>query len=301
MKRILLSAALVAICLAALAAPALAQSGNTWTINYYNNTDWAGYPVMTQYSPYISFNWGTGSPGPAVPVDNFSARMTTDAFFYAGTYQFSAVADDEMTVIIDGVTYLDTRGKAQSGKSFAFNVPMWQGNHRIEVLYREFTVDAYIYLSWLYLSGETTPPPPPTELNLPAGAALGQLGGDKVRRLHALPPAEHPPVELLRLGRRLGFTEPGLHPDGTADHELEHLRCRYDGDVHESEWAAAVVQLLQDPGRLVRELSEPAHETREGTGPPRPFCCILEPRDISRPQTRFEPNAAGLPNKQQEF
>ena len=167
MKRILLSAALVAVCLAALAAPALAQSGNTWTINYYNNTDWAGYPVMTQYSPYISFNWGTGSPGPAVPADNFSARMTTDAFFYAGTYQFSAVADDEMTVIIDGVTYLDTRGKAQSGKSFAFNVSMWQGNHRIEVLYREFTVDAYIYLSWLYLSGETTPPPPPTESTYP--------------------------------------------------------------------------------------------------------------------------------------
>jgi len=169
MKRILLSAALVAVCLAVLTgvSPALAQSGNTWTINYYNNTDWAGYPVMTQYSPYISFNWGTGSPGPAVPVDNFSARMTTDAFFYAGTYQFSAVADDEMTVIIDGVTYLDTRGQAQSGKSFAFNVAMWQGTHRIEVLYREFTVDAYIYLSWLYLSGETTPPPPPTGSTYP--------------------------------------------------------------------------------------------------------------------------------------
>src|SRR5512137_734359 len=101
MKRILLSAVLAAVLLAALvgALPAGAQSGNTWTINYYNNTDWAGSPVMTQYSPFISFNWGTGSPGPAVPADNFTARMTTDAFFYAGTYQFSAVADDEMTVI----------------------------------------------------------------------------------------------------------------------------------------------------------------------------------------------------------
>jgi hypothetical protein len=162
MKRILLSAALVAICLAALTgAPALAQSGNTWTINYYNNTDWAGSPVMTQYSPYISFNWGYGSPSPAVPVDNFTGRMTTDAFFYAGTYQFSAVADDEITVIIDGVTYLDTRGQGQSGKSFAFSVPMWQGNHHIEVLYREYTQVASIYLSWMYLSGDVVPPPPP--------------------------------------------------------------------------------------------------------------------------------------------
>ncbi len=168
MKRILLTAALVAMCLAALVGvlPAEAQSGNTWTINYFNNTDWAGSPVMTQYSPYISFNWGYGSPSPAVPVDNFSARMTTDAFFYAGTYQFSAVADDEITVIIDGVTYLDTRGQGQSGKSFAFNVPMWQGNHRIEVLYREYTQSAYVYLSWMYLSGEVTPPPP-TEPSYP--------------------------------------------------------------------------------------------------------------------------------------
>ena len=80
-------------------------------------------------------------------ADNFSARADhRTAFFYAGTYQFSAVADDEIAVIIDGVTYLkDTRGQAQSGKSFAFNVAMWQGTHRIEVLYREFTVDTYIY------------------------------------------------------------------------------------------------------------------------------------------------------------
>ena len=29
------------------------------------------------------------------------------------------------------------------------------------MLYREFTVDAYIYLSWLFLNGGTPPPPPP--------------------------------------------------------------------------------------------------------------------------------------------
>ena len=193
MKRILLSAALVAVCLAALAAPALAQSGNTWTINYYNNTDWAGYPVMTQYSPYISFNWGTGSPSSAVPVDNFSARMTTDAFFYAGTYQFSAVADDEMTVIIDGVTYLDTRGKAQSGKSSPLTSRC--GRAPIASRYLPRVHGGRVHLSELAVSERRDHSTAPANgLNLPAGAALGQLGGDKVRRLHALPPAEHPPV-----------------------------------------------------------------------------------------------------------
>jgi hypothetical protein len=162
MKRILLSAALVAVCLAALVgvAPAQAQSGNTWRIDYFNNTNWAGSPVTTQFNSIIAFNWGFGSPSPAVPVDNFSARMTTDAFFYAGTYQFSVVADDEVALIIDGVTRLDTRGQGQSGKSSTLNIPMWQGMHRVEVLYREFTQTAYIFVNWALLGSGGTPPPP---------------------------------------------------------------------------------------------------------------------------------------------
>jgi hypothetical protein len=163
MKRILLSAALVAVLLAALvgALPVGAQSGNTWRIDYFNNTNWAGSPVTTQWNSLIAFNWGFGSPSPAVPVDNFSGRMTTDAFFYAGTYQFSAVADDEVALIIDGVTRLDTRGQGQSGKSFTLNIPMWQGMHRVEVLYREFTQTAYVFVNWSLLgSGGVTPVPP---------------------------------------------------------------------------------------------------------------------------------------------
>ena len=74
MKRILLSAALVAVCLAALVgvSPARAQSGNTWRIDYFNNPNWAGSPVTTQWNSLIAFNWGFGSPSPAVPVDNFT-------------------------------------------------------------------------------------------------------------------------------------------------------------------------------------------------------------------------------------
>jgi len=162
MKRILLIAVLVAACVAALAggAPALAQSGNQWRIDYFNNTNWAGFPVMTQFSPFISFNWGLGSPGPAVPVDNFTGRMTTDAFFYPGLYQFSVVADDEVVLIIDGVTQLDTRGQGQSGKAFNPNIPLTQGMHRLEVLYREFTVDAYVFVNWTPQSNWMTPVPP---------------------------------------------------------------------------------------------------------------------------------------------
>jgi hypothetical protein len=164
MKRILLSAALVAVCVIALAGipAAMAQSGNTWRADYFPNTDWAGSPVMTtQFNSLLSFNWGYGSPSSAVPADNFTARFTTDAFFYAGNYQFSVVADDEVVLIIDGITRLDTRGQGASGKSFVMTFPMWQGTHRVEVLYREFTQSAYVHLNWVFLGGGQPPPPPP--------------------------------------------------------------------------------------------------------------------------------------------
>jgi hypothetical protein len=38
---------------------------------------------------------------------------------------------------------------------------MWQGTHRVEVLYREFTQTAYVFVNWTLLgSGGVTPVPP---------------------------------------------------------------------------------------------------------------------------------------------
>jgi hypothetical protein len=162
MKGILLRAVLLTVCVAALAGSpaALAQSGNVWRIDYFNNPNWAGAPVQTDFNSWISFNWGLGSPGPAVPVDNFTARMTTDAWFPGGVFQFSLVADDEVALIADGITYVDTRGRGQSGKTQIVSVPLAPGVHRLEVLYREFTVDAYVFVSWGQQSGGVTPVPP---------------------------------------------------------------------------------------------------------------------------------------------
>jgi hypothetical protein len=177
MKRILLNAVVVAVCVAALAggSPALAQTGNMWRVDFFNNPNWAGFPVMTQFNPFISFNWGLGSPGPAVPVDNFTGRFTTDAFFAPGVYQFTLVADDEVALIVDGVTRLDTRGRGQSGKTQIANVSLTQGMHRVEVLYREFTVDAYVFVNWVLLGGQVTPVPPIGSAYPPLPASVSAL------------------------------------------------------------------------------------------------------------------------------
>ena len=171
MKRFLVIVAVLAVglSLGGSAMPAAAQSGNTWRADYFNNPNWTGAPVTTAYVSFVSFDWGFGSPSPAVPVDNFTGRFTTDAFFYAGTYNFSVVADDEFVLLIDGWTHLDTRGQGQSGKPRNISVSMSQGQHRVEVLYREWSETAYLFVNWGFFSG-TTPPPNQTYPPLPASA-----------------------------------------------------------------------------------------------------------------------------------
>lgn len=164
MKRLLLIVLAAALCLVPLAGstPAVAQSGNMWTAEYFNNPNWSGAPVLVQSIPLVWFNWGYGSPGAGVPVDNFTARFTTNAFFYAGTYRVTITADDEVTFTVGGVTYLDTRNAGKSGKTITVDIPIFsQGNLPVQVLYREFTQLAYVYVNWQFLSGANPPPPPP--------------------------------------------------------------------------------------------------------------------------------------------
>lgn len=162
----LLLLAIVVLCLAPIIGLGLvtAQTQSTWQVQYYNNPNWQGGPALTQTAPYIYFNWGYGSPGPAIPADNFTARMFSDQFFYAGTYRFTVLADDEVALTIDNVLYLDTRNAGQSGKTFTIDIPITQNTHRVQMDYREFVATAYIQLSWVYIKPDgsiPTPTPPP--------------------------------------------------------------------------------------------------------------------------------------------
>ncbi|MCB0200912.1 MAG: hypothetical protein KDI03_12655 [Anaerolineae bacterium] len=166
MKRLLVIAILAAVLLLPMlggASPTAvnAQSGNTWTAAYFNNPNWAGNPVLTQTVPFISFNWGYGSPGAGVPVDNFTARFDSQVFFNAGTTRFTLQADDEVALIINGVTFLDTRGAGQSGKTLTVDVPLNQGWQPVQVLYREFTQTASVFVTWQLVKPGTNPTPPP--------------------------------------------------------------------------------------------------------------------------------------------
>jgi hypothetical protein len=177
----LLAASVVALLFLALAIkPLQAQNGNVWSIAFYANPDWAGEPVMGMQSSYIDFNWGTAPPGPGMPATDWTATMTSSAYFYySGTYIFQALADDEVSVQIDGVTYINTIGAGMSGKTVQVGVPLAQGTHNLVVQYRQATGSAYVYVTWAYANpGGSYPytpvpapmpaPPPPAPATLPA-------------------------------------------------------------------------------------------------------------------------------------
>ncbi|RLP76361.1 hypothetical protein D9V32_05685 [Mycetocola tolaasinivorans] len=67
-----------------------------------------GERVLVRTDSQVSFNWGLGSPGPAVPVDMWGARWT--GFITppsAGSYQFGVTRDDGVTLSVGGQSMLN--------------------------------------------------------------------------------------------------------------------------------------------------------------------------------------------------
>jgi hypothetical protein len=97
----------------ALSGTALAQgpvpqhSDPAWQASYWNNTTLAGTPALQRSDVNLDFDWGSGSPGPEVNADGFSARWTRYLDLAAGTYRFSTTSDDGMRVYVDGNLIID--------------------------------------------------------------------------------------------------------------------------------------------------------------------------------------------------
>jgi len=148
-----------------------AQSGfgTGWTVQYFNNTNLSGTPILTETLPGgINFTWGTGSPNPAVPAENFSARYTSVQNLQAGTYEFVVSSDDGVRVFIDNVLVLDRFfGRVLTTDRFTLNLTA--GSHTFVVEYVEFTDQAALSFQW-FLTSVTTP-----GATVPPGGGTGTI------------------------------------------------------------------------------------------------------------------------------
>jgi hypothetical protein len=121
-----------------------------WVASYFNNTDLSGAPVLQQNVSSVNFNWGYGSPGPQVNVDNFSARYQRTQQIATGTYRVTTSSDDGVRVSIDNVLVINN-WNVQPVTTVSQDVIIMNGNHQITIEYFEQTELAQLSFSLVKL------------------------------------------------------------------------------------------------------------------------------------------------------
>ena len=76
---------------------------------YFNNMDLTPPAALQRLDPRIEFDWGGGSPDPAILFDHFSARWSGRITpRYSENYAFAVLVDDGARLWIDGVPVINT-------------------------------------------------------------------------------------------------------------------------------------------------------------------------------------------------
>jgi hypothetical protein len=96
----------------------------------------AGAPTFTRNDAVVDFDWGGGSPNPAVSNDHFAARWTKQETFEPGTYRFSATADDGVRIYLDGQLIID-KWIDQGSTTYTVDKTVSAGVHALKVEYYE--------------------------------------------------------------------------------------------------------------------------------------------------------------------
>jgi len=127
------------------AAPEVPESA--WLAEYYANVTLTGEPVLTRLEQDLDYQWGVGSPDPAVPADRFSARWRGYWSFEAGRYNMVAYSDDGVRVWVDGQRIVDN-WVDQAPTIASGEVYLTAGSHLIEVEYYDNREGAQVRVYW---------------------------------------------------------------------------------------------------------------------------------------------------------
>src|SRR4051812_40468267 len=115
---------------------------------YFDNHDLAGMPVLVRCDPVVHFDWGLGSPAPAVPADSFSARWQGQLTLpLDGSYTFGARVDDGVRLYVDGAQLLDAWQSGGAGP-YAASQFFSRGMHTVVVEYVHAAGTASIRIDW---------------------------------------------------------------------------------------------------------------------------------------------------------
>ena len=109
----------------------------------------------TRIDPFVSFNWGIGSPYGAIAEDTFSVRWTGEVEAQVSeTYTFHPTTDDGVRLWIDGQLLID-RWVDQGATEWSGSIPLVAGRrYAIKMEYYESSGAALAQLQW---SSPSTP------------------------------------------------------------------------------------------------------------------------------------------------
>jgi hypothetical protein len=130
-----------------------------WQGQYWPNVDLFGTPLLVRRDPAVNFDWGTGSPGPGLPVDNFSARWVRLVDFEPSSYRFYLTVDDGARVWLDNQLLID-EWRDGAVREVTRDYALTGGTHEIRVEYYERSSNATVRLRWDRTPSYVTPTPP---------------------------------------------------------------------------------------------------------------------------------------------
>lgn len=116
---------------------------------YYANVDFKGTPAFTRVDANLDFRWGTGSPAPDFPDDQFSNRWT--GFLTApesGRYAISLSSNDGGRLYVDDKLVVDVWGDHATLKGAAAIELKAGQKHKILVEHYESRGNADLVLGW---------------------------------------------------------------------------------------------------------------------------------------------------------
>ena len=118
----------------------------TWRGEYFANRWLVEAPVLIRNEAEINFYWGTGSPAPSVPSDNFSALWQRYVWFEADTYRFTISTDGGVRLWV-GDRLLIEQWQDQSA-AYNADISLTQGYHRVRLEYYDSGGSSAVRLSW---------------------------------------------------------------------------------------------------------------------------------------------------------
>ena len=127
-----------------------------WRGEYWPNATLTGEPTLIRNDVQLDFNWGPGSPDPALPSDNFSARWSRTVDLAAGNYRFHLTMDDGARLWVNGQLEIDDWQTGSFRESLA-EILLPAGSHDLVVEFYEANGTASARLWWARYETLATP------------------------------------------------------------------------------------------------------------------------------------------------